>query len=323
MASNSLVTAVALQGALDTLRASLDGLDLGGDGGHKSWTDGSMTPDNWDKIALLDVYLSQVCIKHEPASKSGAQMWFAGAGTYRKYTLTNGQISTEYIDLQNLISKKADPPTRFDSPFDVEKYNKAKLGDYYLGQVCVRDASDGKHFVGPGTYRKYTLSADGKEVISEYVDLNASKADKPKAWTAGPYTGIKAGDTVDGQTVVYVHGTDFYVWNGRGFTSCPVSASNISSYEGFFFARDWSEEQLKADPMLTLLQISVGDRVADRPVLRITNDGHGTIKTRVVCSDGIDGYVYYEFDANNYLVRITLKQNTSNFIPTSTMLSNQ
>ena len=306
----SNITNTALRRAMQVLREVLEqsnGGSGGGDGDkHTAWPDGSMSAQNWDKMSVLDVYLSQVCVKHEPSTKTGAQMWFVGAGTFRKYTLTNGQITTVYTDLESLIGKKADPPTRFDSPFDVEKYNKAKLGDYYLGQVCVRDGSDGKHFVGPGTYRKYTLSADGKTVNTEYVDLNSTKVDKPKAWTSGPFTGIKAGDTVSDQTVVFVHGGNFFVWNGKGVTSCPVTASNIASYDGFFFARDWSDSELKANPVENLLQVAVGDRIGGLPVVRISQNGAGAIKTRVEVSNGTEGFYYYELDNSMALYKAKL-----------------
>lgn len=308
MAEKSLVTPEALSGVLSELRDIFSTLGNGGGGdSHKSWGDGSMTPQNWDKMAVLDVYLSQVCVKHEPSTKTGAQMWFVGAGTYRKYTLADGQISTEYIDLQNLISKKADTPARF-STMSVENYNKAKLGDYYLGQVCVRDGSDGKHFVGPGTYRKYTLSADGKTVNTEYVDLNSSKADKPNTWQwvqGQSWSGIKAGDNVAGAPVVGVDNTYFYLLVSGGIEAYRISnGQQDSKVPGYFLTRQevvalpksYTEQEV-TNKSVALSNIKIGDTINGFPVV-VAYDSY------VECSTGSSGFVRYIVEGTSIKIQL-------------------
>lgn len=242
----SNITDTALRRAMQVLREVLEqsnGGSGGGDGDkHTAWPASTSIKDNWDKIQLLDVYLSQVCIKKEPY-KVGAQIWFAGAGTYRKFTVTDsGEVSTQFVDHE------------------------------------------------------------------------------PKKWTAGPFTGIKAGDFVNDMPVIFVRDGYFFYWNGSGFTSCKISAGNVASFDSYFFPKDWTEEDMINDPMVALLTVKVGDRIEGRPVVQISQDGHGSIiKYRAVCSAGLDGWVYYEFDQMDNFVRVTLKQNVTG-TPSSTIL---
>lgn len=213
---------------LSALRKALESLDLGGDYTHKSWPGGALDEKSWNDFQLLDIYYSQVCIKKEPY-KVGAQIWFVGAGTFRKFTVgSDGKVEVAFVDLEALINGKADKPKTWNW-VQGQSWTGIKIGDNVAGSPVVAVDDTYFYLLLPGGIEAYKIKDGLQDNKVPGIFLTRQEVQSlPQSYSEQEITGkyvalssVKTGDKINGYPVVSV---------SNSYVECSLGTSGFVRY---------------------------------------------------------------------------------------------